>query len=122
MTTAYQEKILDHYHNPRHRGRLNRTTHRDEGLNTSCGDKIRFELLVKDDLIVEIAFDGEGCAISQAAGSILSEYLLNKDIETLKKMTKNDMLKLLEIPLSPARLKCALLALETAQRAIVRQS
>ncbi len=122
MTTAYQEKILDHYHNPRHRGRLNRATHRAEGLNTSCGDKIRFELLVKDDLIVEIAFDGEGCAISQAAGSILSEYLLNKDIETLKKMTKNDMLKLLEIPLSPARLKCALLALETAQRAIVRQS
>ncbi len=113
----YAEHILDHYHNPRHHGTLTTPTVTADGHNTSCGDKLTVQLRCDGDTIVEAAFDGDGCAISQAAASILLEYIVGKDIATLKNLDASGMLELLEMPLSPARMKCGLLALETAQRA-----
>ena len=115
---SYREKILDHYHRPRRNRRPDRVTHKAEGLNTSCGDRVDIFLSVKDGVFSDIGFRGEGCAISQAAASILCEYLLGKKAEDLRKMTKDDMLTLLEAPLSPARARCGLLAWETAKRAL----
>lgn len=118
MINPYQEHILEHYHEPHNFGHLPKPTHVDCALNPTCGDKICIELAIKDDIITDIAFSGEGCAISQASASLLTEDIKKKSVATLKKMTKDDILKLLELPLSPNRLKCALLALETAHKAL----
>jgi nitrogen fixation NifU-like protein len=113
----YQEKILDHYHHPRKHGELANATHHAKGRNTSCGDTMKFDLIIKNNIITDIAFVGDGCAISQAAASILAEHTCGHSVDELKKINKDVMLKLLEIPLLPARIKCGLLALETAQNA-----
>ncbi len=114
----YQEKILDHYHHPRCHGDLTDATHLAHGRNTSCGDIINISLIIKDDTVQDISFTGDGCAISQAAASILAEYIKGKSVDDLKKINKDGMLKLVEIPLSPARIKCGLLALQTAHEAL----
>lgn len=117
----YAEHILDHYHNPRCHGTLAAPTHTADGHNTSCGDKITMALQITDGVIADAAFDGDGCAISQAAASLLLEHLVGKDVSTLENLDASGMLELVEIDLSPARIKCGLLALETAQRAYHNQ-
>lgn len=114
----YQQQILEHYHDPSNYGVLENSTHRSEGLNPTCGDKIIIDMIVEKNTIKDIKFSGEGCAISQAAASMLTEEIIGKPRETLKNMTKDDILEMLEIELSMNRLKCALLALETAQKAL----
>ncbi len=114
----YQEHILDHYHNPRHSGHCTDATHHADAHNPSCGDTLAIDLVIDDDVIVNGAFTGDGCAISQAAASILLDYVIGKSVETLEKMDASAMIKLLDVPLSPARIKCGLLALETAHKAL----
>lgn len=121
----YREQILDHYQNPRNWGRLKNPTHSAEVYNDFCGDKIIIDLLVEkgkkkfDQAVVkDIAFESEGCAISGAAASMLSEQVKGKKIERLKNLQRNDMLKMLGVTLTPVRLKCALLPLEALQKAI----
>jgi len=113
----YQEIILDHYQDPRNYGKL-------EGAqilkldNPSCGDTLTFSLLLKNDIIEDVRFEGSGCAISQASASILSEEIKGRSLQEVQNMTKDDILKLLGIELGPARLKCALLSLETVKKII----
>jgi len=114
----YKDVILDHYKNPRHYGRLSRSTHSVKGSNPFCGDKITFDILIKDNLIKDIKFSGSGCAISIASASMLSDYLYGKSKDSLKKLDKNFIIKTLGVDLGPTRLKCALLPLETAQKII----
>jgi nitrogen fixation protein NifU and related proteins len=114
----YQEEILEHYHNPSNYGKLPHATHKHCGLNPTCGDKICIDLIVSDDTIENITFHGEGCAISQAAASMLTESIKDKSCEALKKLSKDDILEMLGVELSMNRVKCGLLALETAQRAL----
>ena len=76
------------------------------------GDQIRIDLLVEDDAIKEVRFCGHGCTISLAAASMLTEKIEGKSLEEVKKLTKDDILDMIGIPLGPVRLKCALLALK----------
>lgn len=109
------ELLLDHYKDPRNYGHLeNPDIVREEG-NPSCGDQIRIEIKLKGSMIEDIRFSGKGCAISQAAASMLTEELKGKSLEDVKRFDKDQMLELLGVDVNPMRLKCALLALKTVK-------
>jgi nitrogen fixation NifU-like protein len=113
MDDFYRENILDHYRNPRNKGRLEHPTHTAEEHNPLCGDVLHIDLLVNDeDVIEEVRFEGEGCAISQASASMLTEMIEGKTLEEAKQVSKEDILEALGIDIGPVRLKCALLSLK----------
>ncbi|MFN8470736.1 MAG: SUF system NifU family Fe-S cluster assembly protein [Anaerolineae bacterium] len=115
----YQENILDHYQNPRNHGTLDEpVTIRREEYNPLCGDRLTFELRIVDDKVEAVRFRGHGCAISQAAASMLSEELIGKTVDEVKALQKQDVLDLLGIPISPTRLKCALLSLKAVKAGV----
>lgn len=107
----YQGKILDHARNPRHRGVLEPAdfSHEDTGL--VCGDEVRIDLRVVGDRVVAVACSGRGCAVSQAAASILSELLANMALADVRALTEEDLLAAIGVPLGPSRRECALLSL-----------
>ncbi len=111
----YQEHILDHYKNPRRKYIQKKPTFTKRENNPLCGDEIQIDLTIKGNKIADISFSGHGCAISQASASILTEQLQNRSVSTLEKMSEQEMIDLLHIPISHARLKCALLALRTVK-------
>lgn len=115
----YQEVILDYYRNPRNKGRLPHPDIVSHDVNTSCGDEITMHVLVKDGKVGNIRFSGSGCAISQAASSMLTEYSLGKRVEDVAKFNKEDVLGLINIPISCTRLKCALLGLKVLKLGVV---
>jgi nitrogen fixation NifU-like protein len=109
----YRELILDRYKNPRMRGTLDPHDISYEDDNPLCGDHLRIDLRVDaEGRIHEAAFSGEGCAISQASADLLTESILGKSLEEVRKLGKEDILEMLGIELSPVRLKCALLSLK----------
>ncbi len=113
MDDLYREVIVEHYKNPTYRGSLDPHDISFEDENPLCGDHIRIDLRVDENGVVqEAAFDGHGCAISQASADLLLESIIGKNVEDLKKLNKNDVLELLGIELGPVRLKCALLPLK----------
>lgn len=113
MDDMYRELILEHYKNPRHHGTLDPADISYEDDNPLCGDRIRIDLRVDgDDTIVEAAFSGQGCAISQASASMLLENIQGKTLDDVKDLAKENVLDMLGIELGPVRLKCALLALK----------
>ena len=115
----YQERILDHYEDPYHRGQCVRCTHAHEGNNPLCGDVIRLELEVDDQgTLKEVYFNGDGCCISQAAASMLVEKFDGHPVEDVKKFTAQDMLDLFGVRLTPNRQKCCLLSWRVLQAAI----
>lgn len=119
MDDLYRELIIDHYKNPLHRGSLNPHDFSFEDDNPLCGDFIRIEVQVSQDgLITNAVFDGHGCAISQASADILLDHIQGKNIEEVKKLTKDDLLELLGIELGPVRLKCALLSLKVLKAGV----
>jgi nitrogen fixation NifU-like protein len=117
MSDLYREHILDHYEHPRNYGTLDPADRSFEDSNPLCGDRIRIDLRIRDGKIAEIAFTGRGCAISQAAASMLTEMVKGKDLEAVKQLTADDLLEELGIPISPARRKCALLSLKVLKAA-----
>jgi nitrogen fixation protein NifU and related proteins len=113
MDDLYRELILDHYKNPRNHGVLDPNDFSYEDENPLCGDRLRIDVRLDDaQRISEVAFSGRGCAISQASASLLSETLIGKSLEDVKRIGKDDILDLLGIELGPVRLKCALLSLK----------
>ena len=113
MEDFYRENILDHYRSPRNKGQLEDPTHTHEEDNPLCGDVIRIDLHVNDqDVIDEVRFDGQGCAIRQASASMLTEMIEGKTLEEAKELSKADILEALGIEIGPVRLKCALLSLK----------
>src|SRR5574341_632869 len=116
----YQEIILDYYRNPRNKGILPHPDIVSHDANTSCGDEITMHVLVKDGKIGNCRFSGKGCAISQAAASMLTEYALGKSLEEVAKFNKEDALKLINIPISCMRLKCALLGLKVLKLGVLQ--
>ena len=114
----YREIILDHYKNPRNKGTLDPHDYSYEDVNPLCGDEIRVDVRVKDNHVSEIAFSGRGCAVSQASASILMEMVEGKSLDDVKAITKDDLLEEIGIPVSPARLKCALLGLKVLKAGI----
>lgn len=112
MTDIYVEEILDHFRNPRNFGELQDADIKVKDVNTLCGDGFEFFVKLNDGYVNDIRFKGEGCAISTASASILSEFVKGKNLEDVAKISDEEMIKLLGIPISPARRKCALLPLE----------
>ena len=113
---VYHHNIIDHYRNPRNFGALKKPTHTAGHANVSCGDQVQFQANIVKGKIKDIAFTGSGCAISMAGASLLSEYAKGKALSSLHKLTLKDVEKLLKIPISGAREKCAMLGLETIQK------
>lgn len=118
MNNIYTEIILDLYKNPLNKGKIENPTHEFFKNNPLCGDEIKIQLIVNDNKIKEIKFSGVGCAISQASASLLTEKIKNMDIEKIKSLNKEDILEMLHIPISPIRLKCALLSLDALRGAL----
>jgi nitrogen fixation NifU-like protein len=115
----YREIILDYYRNPRNYGKIENPDVSIKDSNPLCGDEIEMQLKVKDGKIIDIKFIGKGCAISQASASILTEMVKDKDINTARNISKDDILESLGLTsLGPARIKCALLSLKTLKLAI----
>jgi nitrogen fixation NifU-like protein len=112
MSLDQMEYILDHYKNPRNYGTLPEPDISLEEGNPSCGDVIRIDLKIRDNKVKETRFFGKGCAISQAAASILTEMIFDKDLDEIKAITKDDIINALGIRISPIRFKCATLALK----------
>ena len=119
MDDMYREVILDHYKNPRNRGKLEPADISYEDDNPLCGDRIRIDIRLDENRRVkEVAFSGQGCAISQASASMLTEEIVGKSVDDLKQISKEDILELLGIELGPVRLKCALLSLKVLKAGV----
>ena len=110
LDELYDDHILDHYESPYHKGPLAGAccTHSDR--NPICGDQVTLQLRLDGEKVAECFFDGKGCAISQAAASILCEAVEGKTLEELRHFQAKDMLGLLKVPLTASRQKCGLLA------------
>ncbi len=118
MDDLYRDYILEHYRRPHNFGQLEGATTSQEGANPLCGDRITLQLRVRGGVIDGVGFTGRGCAISQASASLLTDEIKGKPVEQASKMASADVLELLGIEISPARMKCALLSLETMQGAL----
>jgi nitrogen fixation NifU-like protein len=115
----YQENILDHYENPCKRGTIAHPSLEFRDLNPLCGDEVCVQARVDErGRLVEVCFDGKGCVISLAAASMLMEEIEGKTLEEVKQLDRQAMLGLLGIPLTAMRVKCAMLALRTLEKAI----
>ena len=118
----YREVILDHYKNPRGHGVLEPADAHAEGLNPLCGDEVSISVRFGEDgdTIDEIAFEGRGCAISQAATSMLTEMVKGRKASEVAVLPKDELLDEIGIPLTPIRLKCAILGLGVLKVALHR--
>jgi len=111
--SMYREQIIDLYENPLNRGELETADFSYEEDNPLCGDVIRIDVqLDENQRVADVKWTGEGCAISQAAASLLTEEIKGKSLEEIKAFSKDELLDLLGIQLSITRVKCALLSLK----------
>jgi nitrogen fixation protein NifU and related proteins len=116
----YREVILDHYKNPRGHGVMTDADADAEGMNPLCGDEVTIYVRFGEDsdTIDEVKFSGRGCAISQAATSMLTEMVQGKKASEVAVLDKDELLDEIGIPLTPIRLKCAMLGLTTLKVAL----
>ncbi len=139
LNSLYQQLILEHYRKPRNKGELPEKTVEVHMANPVCGDEIRLQLQVEDDTIVEVRHMGQGCSISQAAVSMMTNLVKGKDLseagvlaqkftammhgdeEIAKDRTMGDLRALQGVSKFPVRIKCALLAFDALQEAIKKQ-
>ena len=117
-----RELILDHSRHPRHQRAIEHPDASAEGQNPLCGDELRLDLQIEDGKIADVSFSGQGCSISQAATSMLTEVVVGKTVEEAAALQREDVTDLIGIPLSPVRLKCALLGLGVLKVALHRHS
>lgn len=87
LDELYRQVILDHYRNPRRRGRLNGPHVHAEGLNPSCGDEFSIDIQIEDDVIADARIQGQGCSISQASGSMMTDAVVGKTIAEARDLT-----------------------------------
>ncbi len=116
----YREEVMDHYQNPRNFGKMANANASYHDYNPVCGDEVEVQLKIENSILKEAMFTGKGCAISQAAASMLTEEVKGKALKSAVAMTKDDMLKIIRINPGPVRIKCALLALRALQKGIVQ--
>ena len=116
----YREVILDHYKNPRGHGTMENPDAEADGQNPLCGDEVSIYVAFGEDgeTIDEVKFSGRGCAISQAATSMLMDMVTGKTATEVAVLDKQELLDEIAIPLTPVRLKCALLGLTTLKVAL----
>lgn len=111
----YMENILDHSKHPHNAGTIPEATFTHQEINTSCGDTIGLYVKIADEQVADVKFDGHGCAISQAAVSMLTDFIKGKTVDELKALTKEDVFALLGVEVGMTRLRCALLGLKTLE-------
>ena len=112
-SSIYREQIIDLYENPLNFGTLDPNDFSYEEDNPLCGDVIRIDVLLNDDnRIAEVKWSGDGCAISQASASLLTDEIMGMTLDEVKAFPKERLLELIGVPLSMARVKCALLSLK----------
>jgi nitrogen fixation protein NifU and related proteins len=116
----YREVILDHYKNPRGHGVVESADAEAEGMNPLCGDEVAISVSFDGDRIDDVKFIGRGCAISQAATSMLMEMVKGRTAAEVAEMSRDELLEEVGIPLTPIRLKCALLGLGVLKVALHR--
>lgn len=112
MPALYSDILLDHFRHPRNYGDLTAPDISYEDLNPLCGDRIRIEVRLNDSIVEEARFKGDGCAISLAAASLLTELIRGVPIDELSKFSDDRLIAALESDIKPARIACALLPLE----------
>ena len=120
MEQMYREVILDHYKSPRGHGLIENADAQAEGQNPLCGDEVTISVKFAADgeTIESIGFEGRGCAISQAATSMLTELVQGRSAQEVAALPREELLDEIGIPLTPVRLKCALLGLSTLKLAL----
>jgi nitrogen fixation NifU-like protein len=118
----YRDLILEHHRYPHNYGTLDPHDVSQEEHNPLCGDRIRLDLRIADGKIAAVAFSGKGCAVSQAAASMLTDELIGMDLDAARAYSKDDVLELIGLPLdkNPVRLKCALLSLKAMKVGLYR--
>ena len=112
MPVLYSHTLLDHFRHPRNYGDLPAADITYESFNPLCGDRIRIALKLNERVVQDARFKGDGCAISTAAASLLTELILGADLESLSSFSNERLVSALESDIQPARLQCALLPLE----------
>lgn len=119
MDDLYRDEILEHYRHPHNFGTLDEPDVRHEMANPLCGDRITLMLGISDEgTVEEVAFTGRGCAISQASASMLTDQIRGMALADIARLDRENVLDNLGIEISPARLKCALLSLQTLRAAL----
>ena len=123
MDQLYRENILDHYKNPRNYGVIEEPDAEAEGMNPLCGDEVSITVAFADDgeTIDDVKFSGRGCAISQAATSMLTDLVKGRSATEVATLPKEDLLAEVGVPLTPVRLKCAILGLSTLRLALHKE-
>jgi nitrogen fixation protein NifU and related proteins len=118
----YRENILDHYKNPRNHGEIEGADAYAEGMNPLCGDEVSIFVTFADDgeTIADAKFAGRGCAISQASTSMLTELIKGRKAREVLEFDREELLEEVGIPLTPVRLKCAILGLHTLKVALAK--
>lgn len=115
----YREHILDHYRHPHHKGAVSACTHRAREANPLCGDEVDFFLRIGEDgRVREVGFEGHGCAISQAAISMLTDWVTGKNREEILSADEDLIQEMLGVRMSPTREKCAFLGLRALKKAL----
>lgn len=118
LDPIYQEYILDLYRHPHNQGEIGDADATAEEFNPSCGDRIKLTLKFNGDVVADVKHSGQGCAISQAAVSLLTDYVKGKTKTELAAMPEAEAVSLLRIPISHTRYKCATLGWLTLQKAL----
>jgi len=118
LDSLYREVILDHYKNPRGHGVIEGADAEAEGQNPLCGDEVSVAVSFDGDTIADVKFQGRGCAISQAATSMLMDMVKGRSADEVASMSREELLDEVGIPLTPVRLKCALLGLGVLKLAL----
>ena len=120
MDNLYRDFILEHYRNPHNRGYLDPHDLHFADANPTCGDEMSMTLRLDADhrQVTDVAFEGRGCAISQASASLLTDELRGQSLDELRAMDPRDVLDSLGVPIGPARFKCALLSYKVLQGAL----
>lgn len=133
LETLYQQAILEHYKRPRNRGRLEPHSHHQEGLNPSCGDELEVFLTVRDGVVTGVGFEGQGCAISQASASMMTEAIKQRPVAEALSLARDfkamirgeppaarlgELTALQGVAKLHARVKCATLAWVTLEQAL----
>ncbi|MBU1197511.1 SUF system NifU family Fe-S cluster assembly protein [Candidatus Micrarchaeota archaeon] len=115
----YQENILDHYQHPRNKRVMKKADIRRREPNPVCGDDIEIFIKLRNGKVAEAQFEGNGCAISMAAASMLTEELIGKTPKVILKMNQKSMVQLLGVDPGTARISCATLALKATQNGLI---
>jgi nitrogen fixation NifU-like protein len=117
-SSMYREHILELYKSPSNFGILENATSEATAYNSICGDEITVQLLIKNKKISNVKFSGSGCVLSMVASSLLTEKIKGMKLESVMKLEKKDILKLLKIPIISSRIKCVLLPIQATKKAL----